>query len=133
MEIASDGASALFSSYLNGVNSGVYNGQSGIWIDSGDGCGQLREYVRGRRIFTARSDFPITISTANPATAFLAKIVPATLPFTFASPTTVNFGTQPVGVSSSIYQRIAYGAIEQFQQYRRDLVADSGFAFHRIL
>ena len=54
-------------------------------------------------MYNGTPDFPITISTANPTTAFLAKIVPATVPFTFASPTTVNFGTQPVGVSSSIF------------------------------
>ena len=42
------------------------------------------------------SDFPVTISNGNPDYAFLAKIGPATLPFTWPTPTSITFTNQPV-------------------------------------
>jgi beta-lactam-binding protein with PASTA domain len=105
-EIAATGASALFSSYLNGVTSGVYGGGGSNNISVGDTPAIAVDSSGNMSVVAAiygTSDFPITISNSNPADAFLARIVPATLPFTIASPTTVSFGTQPVGVSTSIY------------------------------
>ncbi len=103
-EIAANGASALFSSYLNGVKSGVYaglpNGNYGstpaVAVDSSGNMSVVGN-IEGT------SDFPITIPNSNPADAFVARIAAVAAPFTFASPTTVSFGNQPVGVSTSIY------------------------------
>ncbi len=102
-EIAANGASALFSSYLSGYNSGVYNLNSsesfGITPSIGvDSSGNMS--VVGNILYT--SDFPITISTTNPTYAFLAKIGPTSTPFIVALPSTINFGNQAVGVSTSI-------------------------------
>jgi hypothetical protein len=105
-EIAANGGSALFSSYLNGISSGILQpysyygyylyGSPSITVD-GSGNMSVVANIQGT------SDFPITIASANPATAVLAKIAPATLPFTVALSTAVSFGTQPVGVSTSVY------------------------------
>ncbi|MBV9296549.1 MAG: choice-of-anchor D domain-containing protein, partial [Acidobacteriaceae bacterium] len=103
VELAADGGSALFSSYLSGYNSGVYNQQDSqsfgitpsIGVDSSGNMSVVGDIY-------STSDFPITISTANPTYAFLAKIGPATTPFTIALPSTINFGNQAVGVSTSI-------------------------------
>src|SRR5208282_2049824 len=74
-EIAASGASAVFSSYLNGVKSGVlaglpngnYGSTPAIAVDS---SGNMS--VVGNILST--SDFPITIPNANPADSFLARI-----------------------------------------------------------
>lgn len=103
-EIASTGASALFSSYVNGLNSGVLqaNSQStegftpAVAVDS---SGNMS--VAGQIYST--SDFPITTPTSNPANSFVAKIAPSSLPVTGTSTNSVSFGNQPVGVSTSVY------------------------------
>ena len=49
------------------------------------------------------ADFPVTIANSNPSYAFLAKISgTATSPFTWSTPTSINFGSQPVGVSTTV-------------------------------
>ena len=46
---------------------------------------------------------PVTIANSNPSYAFLAKISgTATSPFTSSTPTSINFGSQPVGVSTTV-------------------------------
>jgi Abnormal spindle-like microcephaly-assoc'd, ASPM-SPD-2-Hydin/Beta-propeller repeat len=108
-EIAATGASALFSSYLNGVSSGIYppyyyyyyefyeyGNSPSIAVDSSGNMSVVANIY-------GTSDFPITISSANPTAAVLARIVPATAPFVVPYPAAVVFGSQPVGVSTSIY------------------------------
>jgi hypothetical protein len=102
-EISSTGASALFSSYVNGINSGFQspaaNNQHGntpaIAVDSSGNISFVAN-------FYDTSDFPITVATSNPGTAILARIVPQSTAETFAEPPSINFGSQPVGVSTSV-------------------------------
>jgi hypothetical protein len=103
VELASNGASALLSTYLSGINGGVYldEGTSygftpAIAVDS---SGNMS--VVGNLYSTP--DFPVTIANSNPSQAFLAKIVPtATAPFTWSTPPSISFSSQPVGVSTSL-------------------------------
>jgi hypothetical protein len=103
-EVASTGDSALFSSYLSGITGYIWDGlnQSSSYAFSPaiavDGSGNMS--VVGNLGGTA--DFPVTLANTNPGYAFLAKIVPATLPFTWSTPTSINFGNEPVGVSTSL-------------------------------
>jgi hypothetical protein len=100
-ELAADGGSALFSTYLSGLTTGVGNGcyYSGgcgtpaIAVDNGGNMSVVGNLNGG-------SDFPITVATSN-SYGFLAKISPATAPYLWATPSSVNFGNQPVLVSTN--------------------------------
>ncbi|MGA3026769.1 MAG: choice-of-anchor D domain-containing protein [Bryobacteraceae bacterium] len=100
VELASGGSSALFSSYLSGLIGGVSEGVSGdgptpsLAVDSSGNMSVVGN-VSG-------SDFPVTISNGNTGPGFLAKIGPSGVPYIWGVPSFIAFGSQPVGVSTSI-------------------------------
>jgi len=106
VQLAANGQSALFSSYLSGIAGGLQNG----WISSPyygltpsaavDSSGNVS--VVGN--LSGTQDFPVTISNANQAYPFLARLANSSSSFLWSTPTSINFGTQPVGVSTSVYQ-----------------------------
>ncbi len=109
-ELNATGSAALFSSYLSGLTGYIYDGAAYTYGPSGsfgwtpaiaaDSSGNMS--VVGDLYGTA--DFPVTINSSNSDYAFLAKISPtATEPFTWSTPTSVSFGSQTVGVSTSVY------------------------------
>jgi len=105
VELAANGGSALFSSYLSGLAGNVEDGAlssvsygvtPAIAVDS---SGNMS--VAGN--LGGAADFPVTITNANPDYAFLAKIGSSSSPFTWSTPTSISFASQPVGVSTSLY------------------------------
>ena len=105
VELAANGSGALFSSYLSGLAGNVTNGTiasnsygfaPGIAVDSSGNASLVGN-------LTGTADFPITITNANPGNAFLAKISPSSSPFTWATPLSITFANQPVGISTSVY------------------------------
>lgn len=105
VELASTGTSSLFSSYLSGLTGYVWNGalssnsygvSPAIGVDS---SGNMS--VVGNLGGTA--DFPVTLTNTNPGYAFLAKIDSSSSPFTWSTPTSISFASQPVGISTSAY------------------------------
>ncbi len=105
VELAANGNSALLSSYLTGLAGTVYNGATSsnsygftpaIAVDNAGNIALVGDVNNA-------SDFPITISSANPEYAFLAKISPSALPFTWSTPASINFANQYVGISTSVY------------------------------
>jgi len=104
VEVNAAGSSALFSSYLSGIAGYVTDGalQSNSYAVTPaiavDSSGNIS--VVGNIGGTA--DFPVTLTTSNPGYAFLAKVGTSTLPYSWATPTSVNFGNEPVGVSTSV-------------------------------
>ena len=106
VELAANGGSALFSSYLSGLTGYVWDGSlqsvsygltPAIAVDNSGNMSVVGD-------LGGTADFPVTIANSNPSYAFLAKISStATTPFTWSTPTSINFGNQPVGVSTSVY------------------------------
>jgi hypothetical protein len=100
-ELSATGSSALFSTYLSGataVTEAAYDYPSSsatptLAVDS-SGNMSVIENVSG-------NDFPITIPGTQ-TNGVLAKIGPATAGFTWATPSSVTFTSQVVGVSTSI-------------------------------
>lgn len=105
MELAATGNSALFSSYLSGITGYVWDGnnQSNFYgrtpAIAVDGSGNMS--VVGN--LGGTGDFPATIANSNAGYAFLAKINPSSAPFTWSTPTSITFPSQPVGISTTIY------------------------------
>ena len=105
VELGPTGSSALFSSYLSGVTGYVWNGslQSNSYAVTPavgvDSTGNIA--VVGNLGGTA--DFPVTNTNTNPGDAFLARIGSSSAPFTWSTPTSINFGNQAVGVNTSVY------------------------------
>ncbi len=100
-ELSGTGNSAAFSSYLSGATTSTYvpntNNSFGsapaLAVDT-SGNISIIEDVSG-------SDFPITLPGTG-TYGVLAKIGPATAGFTWATPSSLTFNNQPVGVSTSI-------------------------------
>ena len=100
-ELSANGSAAVLSTYLSGATATTYGPDSGggdysqVPALAVDGSGNISviQNVNG-------SDFPVTIPGALTA-GVLAKIGPATAGFTWATPTSVNFGSQPVNVSTA--------------------------------
>jgi hypothetical protein len=100
VELAADGKSALFSTYLGGVAAAVENAPS-IALDS---LGNI--LLAGDLDTTAAyPDFPVTISTPSSYSySFLAKITQsASAGVLAAQRNPINFGNQPVNVSTTNY------------------------------
>ena len=111
VELNSTGTSALLSSYLSGNNTGTYAASSsnlygntpGIAVD---GSGNI--YVAGNTNYlntSTSNDFPMTVADTNTSGsyAFLAKIsTTASAGLALVQPTSIAFGNQPVGVSTSL-------------------------------
>jgi hypothetical protein len=100
VELSANGASALLSTYLSGATATTYgpasyygNSVPALAVD-GSGNISVVENVSG-------SDFPVTVP-GTLTDGVLAKIGPATAGFTWATPTSINFSSQPVNVSTSI-------------------------------
>jgi len=105
VELASTGNSALFSSYLSGLTGYVWDGA--VNSNSYGVTPAIAVFGSGNPVVVGNlggtSDFPVTLANANPAYAFLAKIALSTEPFTWSTPTSVTFSSQPVGISTSAY------------------------------
>jgi hypothetical protein len=107
-EIAADGASALFSSYLTGLTSGIssaaghsqFGTTPAIAVDS---SGDM--FVAAN--ISGVSDFPSSISNGAPQDAVLLEIIPSATPFVLPFPAGVQFGNQPVGVSTAVFKGAA--------------------------
>ena len=111
VELAGNGASAVYSTYLGGINSSaallsgsvpyVYTQLSTPHI-AVDGTGNA--YVAGTVNLTPNGDFPITAGAVSTSSgAYLAKIAATSAGETIASPTAVAFGNVPVGISSRVF------------------------------
>jgi hypothetical protein len=104
VQLNATGSGAVLSSYLSGIAGYIQNGAlaSNSYAYSPalavDTSGNIS--VVGN--LGGTSDFPVTISTTNPGYAFLAKVGTSTLPYSWATPTSVNFGNVTVGVSTSV-------------------------------
>ena len=103
-ELAGNGASAVFSSFLSGVNGSVpeafdsydYGESPFISVDS---AGNM--YIG---VDVTGSDFPTTITSGNSPYAYIAKIAPTSTSLAFAVPNSVNFPEdQVVNSPSSLY------------------------------
>jgi len=105
VQLNATGASALFSSYLGGVTGTVYNANNSpsygfapaLAVDTSGNMSVVGN------LYPYSGDFPITIANANPTYAFLAKIGSSSSPFTWSTPTSLTFSSQPVGMSTSVY------------------------------
>ena len=107
VELAADGGSALLSTYLSGFTQGFWDGFNdsayygftpAIAVDSSGNMSLVGD-------LGGTADFPVTTSIPlnTYTTAVLAKIGPSANPYVWATPTTVNFASQPVGVSTTVY------------------------------
>ncbi|HTX77239.1 MAG TPA: choice-of-anchor D domain-containing protein, partial [Terracidiphilus sp.] len=108
VELTGSGTAAVFSTYLGGFQSSetlpsfYYYGQTPSPNGALDGSGDL--YMAGN--LNQSVDFPVTPAPAGPASpggGYLAKIGPASAANVVAVPNSYVFGTQPVGVSSTVY------------------------------
>jgi hypothetical protein len=97
VELAGDGTSAVFSTYLGGSgDESSFNSTPhtpGIGVDSTGNA-----YVGGN---TNSTDFPITLTTTPARQSFIAKISPTNATLAVASPGSLAFTSQPVGVPSA--------------------------------
>ena len=102
VELAGGGGSALFSSYLSGLNGGVeyyyFNYYGFAPTLAVDPSGNI--LVVGN--LAGANDFPVTIPFTTATSAFLAKIGPSASGFVWGTPSSINFGSQPVGVPTSV-------------------------------
>ena len=100
-ELSAAGNSVVFSTYLSGAtattqapqNNGEWESVPAVAVDSSGNMSVVEE-ISG-------SDFPVTLPGTS-TNGVLAKIGPATAGFTWATPSSLTFNSQPVGVSTSL-------------------------------
>src|ERR1039457_957496 len=100
-ELSANGSTAVLSTYLSGATADTYaaaqysysNSVPALAVDSSGNISVI-ENVNG-------TDFPVTLP-GTAAVGVLARIGPAAAGFTWATPTSINFSSQPVNVSTAI-------------------------------
>ena len=101
IELAGNGASAVYSTYLSGVTAYFYPyadspSVPAVAVDSAGNA-----YLGMNLVSTA--DAPATIPVASPGYGYIAKIAPTSVSLALAYPTSIAFSQQPVNVSTSQY------------------------------
>ncbi|MGA7318061.1 MAG: choice-of-anchor D domain-containing protein, partial [Silvibacterium sp.] len=103
VELAGSGNSATYSTYLSGLNStlyqwNTYNSIPAVAVDS-VGDAYLAMNLEG-----SPSDAPTTLPLPSSAGyGYVAKVAPVNASLALALPSSVNFGQQPVNVSTAQY------------------------------